>query len=386
MKFSKIKIIGGGLVGLSLAYKLTRLYNKYEVCVFEKEKKPGLHQSSRNSGVLHCGLPYKPGSLKAKLTNSGFKQIKDFCKEYNVKYDICGKLIPAYSVNEVEKLKELLLNGQLNGLQGLRILAPDDIKRIEPNINCKAALHVPEEGIVDFKGIVNKMSDLIIQNGGKIITDLYFTKNNIEQNDLIINCGGLYSDKIFEDLTGLKSDIKIIPFRGDYYKIKKGIIKNLIYPIPDKKLPFLGVHFTRLTDGSFEVGPNAALAFKREGYKFYDFSFKQLLDSLFYRGLIKFVLKNLVFCLKELISSLSKNMFYKDAVKLLPNLKISDIYNIRRSGVRAQAVTRNGKLLMDFKIKVYKNQVHILNAPSPGATSCLAIADHIINNYLNNKL
>ena len=385
-----IVIIGGGIIGLSVAFKYQKKFPNHKVVVIEKENKIGQHQSGRNSGVLHCGLYYKPGSLKAKLAVNGIKEMTDFCKKNQIDHEICGKVVVATNENEVKTLENLAIRGGLNGLKNLKFLNKNELAKREPHVYAKKALLVPEEGIVDFKAVQLKLKDLIIENGGKIIQNQRVTglasENILKTNkdeylfNLIFNCSGLHTDRVFENLTGLKPKIKIIPFRGEYFKFKnnfKNLVNHLIYPVPDPKFPFLGVHFTRMINGDREVGPNSVLAFKREGYKNTDISLHDLYDSLTYSGLIKFVLNNFSFSLNEFTTSLSKNLFIKKAKKMIPDVK-SSMFEKGISGVRAQAVQKTGNLLMDFEIVKHKNQIHVLNAPSPGATASLSIADHIL--------
>lgn len=390
-------VIGGGIIGLSIAYKYLTKFPNHNLTLIEKEKQIGLHQSGRNSGVLHCGLYYKPNSLKANLAVSGIKQMTDFCIKNQINHDICGKVVVATNDNEIKVLENLAKRGNLNGLLGLKFLNNNELKKREPYVKAKKALLVPQEGIVDFKGVMKMLKKNIIDLGGNVFTgEKFFNLNLLKPNvinsesneykfDLLFNCAGLYTDRVFNILTKQKSPIKIIPFRGEYYKLKNNymdFVNHLIYPVPDPKYPFLGVHYTRMINGDKEVGPNAVLAMKREGYNNTDFSIFDIIDSVTYRGLINFGLKNFSFALNELKSSFSKKDFIKKAKKLVPDVE-SHMFKKGISGVRAQAVEPNGNLLMDFKILNYQKQVHVLNAPSPGATASLAIADYILNNYCN---
>ena len=391
----KIGVIGGGILGTAIAYKLSS--KGFKVVLFEKEKSLGEHQSGNNSGVLHCGLNYKPGSLKAKLAVSGIKQMIKFSNEYKIDHDVCGKILVSNNFKEKNILDDLAARGKKNGLKGLKILSPSQVKKIEPNVICNSALLVPEEGIIDYKSVITKMKQILINNGGvvkkneKIVDgdtkskkEILFSDKNEYDFDFIFNCTGLFSDRVYEKLTKKKSPIKIIPFRGDYLKFKeeyRDLVRNLVYPTPNPKFPFLGVHFTRTTTNSLLIGPNAALAFKREGYRFLDFDFFDTYDSLSYTGLIKFILKNNNFVLKEIFSSLNKKIFLNQAKKMVPDLH-NRMLKKGNSGVRAQAIDRKGNLVMDFKVEKFNNQIHVLNFPSPGATACLAIAETIIKKYL----
>jgi (S)-2-hydroxyglutarate dehydrogenase len=395
----KIVIVGGGIIGLTIAYELSNKYPNILIEVHEKENIAGSHQSTRNSGVMHCGLHYKPGSLKAKLSSRGIKKLIQFCDDYRLQYEVCGKIVVANSPEEELTINHLLKNGKKNGLENLKILNKSEIKIREPFVKCNKALLVPGEGIVDYKAVITKLCALIKDKGHKIyfnskITNISEKSNNkiivTSENseiecDYIINCGGLFSDRILK-LSQMKSLSKIIPFRGEYFKLKpeaNALVNHLIYPSPDIKFPFLGVHFTRLINGDREVGPNAVLAFQREGYNNTDFSLKDTIETITYKGLRKFVFKNFIFSLNQLKMSMSKELFLVEAQKLIPDIAASDIIG-GRSGVRAQAMNENGKLLEDFEIKYQGNQLHVLNAPSPAATSSFAIAEHIVENYLSN--
>ena len=398
MQKSNIGVIGGGIIGLSLAYKLQLKYPKSKITLFEKESEVGMHQSGRNSGVLHCGLHYQPGSLKAKLAVSGINQMTKFCIDHKISHDICGKIVVASDDREIPFLDDLANRGYKNGLQNLTFLNNSKLKKREPYVSAKKALLVPQEGIVDYKSVMKKIEELIKINGGEIV---YSTKINSAKNfnnsvivtdtknewtfDFIFSCGGLYSDINYSKFTGNKRPLRIIPFRGEYLMLKseaKKFVNHLIYPVPDPKYPFLGVHFTRLISGEREVGPNAVFAFKREGYKNSDISIKELLDSISYKGFRKFAINNFSFCVNELKGSLLMSEFIKKAQKLIPEIN-SSFLDKGTAGVRAQAMNDNGKLLMDFNVIRKGNQIHVLNAPSPGATASLSIADHIINNYFS---
>ena len=394
----KIVIIGGGIIGLTIAYELSNKYTNILIEIHEKENIAGSHQSTRNSGVMHCGLHYKPGSLKAKLSSRGIKKLIQFCDNYSLQYEVCGKIVVANSMEEELTINHLLKNGKKNGLVNLKILNRTEIKKREPFVKCNKALLVPGEGIVDYKAVINKLCVLIKNKGHEIyfnskITNISDKPNNkiivSSENsefecDYIINCGGLFSDRILK-LNQKKSSFKIIPFRGEYFKLKPeadALVNHLIYPSPDIKFPFLGVHFTRMIDGSREVGPNAVLALKRDGYSKTSFSLKDSYESLTYPGLLRFVGKNFSFSVNEFKSSLFMKDFIAKAQKMIPDVDASMLEK-GPAGVRAQAISKEGKLQMDFNIIRTGRQIHILNAPSPGATASLAIASHIIENYLD---
>ena len=391
-----IAIVGGGIVGLALGYKLSK--NKVnKIHVFEKEKEVGFHQSGRNSGVLHCGLAYKPGSLKAKLAVSGIKQMVKYCKDFKINHDICGKIVVASDENESKLLENTAKRGKLNGLKGLKYLNNMELKQREPFVSSYKSLLVPEEGIVDYKTVMLSMKENIINSRGDIILNskiknieekknlIYINKNSSVGYNTIIYTTGLQSDINYKKFTKNKLNAKIVPFRGEYYILEdhaKKLVNHLVYPVGNPKFPFLGVHFTRMINGDREVGPNAVLAFKREGYKNTDVSINDMIDYLGYSGFLKFIGKNFTFCINEFSTSILKSSFLKKTQKLIPDIRNKDIKN-GPAGVRAQGIDSSGNLMMDFEIKTHKNQIHIINAPSPAATSALAIADHIIENYIN---
>jgi L-2-hydroxyglutarate oxidase len=383
-----IVIIGGGIVGLATAYKLSCKYNDISITILEKENDIGQHQSTHNSGVLHCGLYYKPGSLKSQLSVDGIKQMTDFCIKYNIPHEICGKLVVSTNKEESIKLNELFDRGTKNGLKNLKKLNKQQMLEIEPNVGGIEALHVPQEGIVDYKKVIQKLSELIKNNGhiiklnSKVISiknDTVFTEYERFNYDILINCTGLYSDTISKFTSKINS--KIIPFRGEYYKLKpesSHLVNNLIYPVPDPKYPFLGVHFTRLINGGIEAGPNAVLAFSREGYSLFDINLIDIFDYITFKGFWKFIFKHKYMCFKELYQSISKKQFTKALQKLVPNIKENDLIK-GGAGVRAQAMTNTGELIQDFEIVIKDNVCNVINCPSPAATSSLSIADYIIN-------
>ena len=391
-----IAIVGGGIVGLALGYKLSKVKGN-KVHVYEKEKEVGFHQSGRNSGVLHCGLAYKPGSLKAKLAVSGIKQMVKYCIDYKINHDVCGKIVVASNEDEAKLLENTAQRGNLNGLKGLKYLNNRELKDREPFVSSHKTLLVPEEGIVDYKGVMMSMKENIINSGGRVFLDTKIEKVeenknyiNINENssisyNIIIYTTGLQSDINYKKFTNKKLNAKIVPFRGEYYTLKehaKNLVNHLVYPVGNPKFPFLGVHFTRMINGDREVGPNAVLAFKREGYKNTDISIIEMFDYITYPGFLKFIGKNFLFSLNEFSTSLLKSSFLKKTQKLIPDISSSDIKS-GPAGVRAQGIDYRGNLMMDFEIKTVKNQIHVINAPSPAATSALSIADYIIENYIN---
>ena len=391
MKYDVI-VVGAGLVGLSTAYHLKLKNKESKILVLEKEPTIGLHQSGNNSGVIHSGIYYKPGSLKAQNCISGYNSIIDFAKEYGVSYDLCGKIIVATNTKEIPLLENIYSRGVQNGLSDLVYLSRDEFREIEPHCEGVRAIRVPQTGIIDFPGVAKVLKNLFVELGGEILFN-HKVENIIEKTDgitvlaggneflttKIVTCAGLYSDKMSK-LTNPKNDLKIIPFRGEYYKLKeekKYLVKNLIYPVPNPNFPFLGVHFTRMTDGNIEAGPNAVLAFKREGYKFSDFNFSETMETLTWPGFWKIVAKYGQTGLGEMHRSLSKSAFTKALQVLIPEINEEDLMP-GGSGVRAQACDRNGVLIDDFDIVKNGNVIHVRNAPSPAATSCLSIGKEIL--------
>jgi len=389
LKFD-VTIVGGGIVGLATAYKLQLKYPKLCLAVVEKEDSLAFHQTGRNSGVIHSGLYYKPNSLKAKNCVNGRKQLVQFAKNNNIDYDVCGKIVLATNKREAKKLLQLKINGEKNGLKDLKILDSNELKEIEPNAVGKSALYVPESGIIDYKQTTKKFAEKItsINNKSKIILSCevfnfkndylltnkgkIYTKNNIF-------CAGLFSDRL-AGKDNLKTNMKIVSFRGDYYKLKessKHKINNLIYPVPNPEFPFLGVHLTRMTNGSIECGPNAVYSFKREGYSKFSFNLMDTIESLFFIGTLKLFINHWKFGLNEYKRSFSKRLFLRDLQKLVPSLMLNDLEK-GKSGVRAMALGKDGDVIDDFKIIKNNKNIHVLNAPSPAATACLAIADNIV--------
>lgn len=384
-------VIGGGIVGLATAYQLLGRKPGLKLTILEKESKVGQHQTGNNSGVLHAGLYYKPGSSKAKLAVSGIKQMVAFCREHAIPHEICGKLVVATDESELPRLKSLYERGQANGLQGLRRLNRGEMRDFEPHVAGIAALRVPEEGIVDYEAVCKALCAEIEQRGGSIRLNAKAKKINrmgsswkIEtpvgefEADFIVNCAGLHCDRVSE-LTGEKRAVRIVPFRGEYFKIRperQYLVKNLIYPVPDPVYPFLGVHFTRLIHGGIEAGPNAVLAFAREGYTYADVNLVDLFDALTFKGFWKFAGRHMLMCRDELIRSMCKKIFCRSLQKLVPEIQADDLAP-GGAGVRAQAMDPEGNLVQDFHFIAREGVLHVLNAPSPAATASLAIGDEI---------
>lgn len=393
-KLYDVIIAGAGIVGLASGLKILEKKPKTKLLILEKEEHEAFHQSGHNSGVIHSGIYYKPGSLKAKNCLTGYEMLLDFCKKYEIKYEICGKVIVATDEIELKPLDDIYKRGIANGLDRIRIISKDELRETEPHANGIKAVQVPNTGIIDFKIVCNKYSRLINDYSGEIkfknrIRGLNLKNDYIEvitEKDtyaakFFINCCGLQSDEVAM-LSGEKPDVRIIPFRGEYYKIKKekrNLVKNLIYPVPNPEFPFLGVHFTRTIDQEVEAGPNAVLAFKKEGYRKTDFNIKDTFRIFGWKGFRKVARKYLKTGAGEIYRSFSKKAFVKALQKLLPEIQESDL-EPGGAGIRAQAISYEGKLLDDFVIYTGNRIINVLNAPSPAATSSLAIGKFISEN------
>ncbi len=393
-----ICIIGGGLVGLGTAYALKKKRADLAITLAEKECDVGKHQSTHNSGVLHCGLYYKPGSLKAKLAVTGIREMSRFCQDYGIDHEICGKIVLATDDIEVERLHELQRRGEANGLEGIQWLGKEAIAEREPHAVGKAALLVPQEGIVDFAGVVRELKRQLLESGVEMITATEVRrirtgngKQVVEwdggscESDYVVNCAGLHSDRVAR-AAGLNPHCQIIPFRGEYYTLsEKGerLVKHLIYPTPDPALPHLGVHFTRMIHGGIEAGPNAVLAMKREGYRKTDFSFRDVGETLTYGGFYRFLLRYPGASVSELANSAFQSIFLKNLQHLIPEIEADDLAVGGGAGVRAQAIGRDGKPLLDFAFEETEGQLHVLNAPSPAATASLVIGQHLADRILS---
>lgn len=406
-----IIVIGGGIVGVASAYKLQLQYPHLKVAVLEKEKHLADHQTGNNSGVIHSGIYYKPGSYKAKNCVEGRRELVNFAKEHGVAHDVCGKIIVAVEEWELPLLDKIYQRGIANGIEGIRMIDSDEIKQIEPFCKGLKAIHVPCTGIIDFRGATEKMAELIVQlnNQSKIYTEtevlriqrygkqsIVYTNNEEFRANYLVFCAGLQSDRMALKDGVVKSKMKIVGFRGDYYDLtEKGLhkVKNLIYPVPNPQFPFLGVHFTRMALGGVECGPNAVFTFKREGYKKTSFNLKDTLDALLYKGTWKLFFKHWRFGLNEYRRAFSKKLFLKTLQRIIPELNMDDI-TPGRAGVRAMALDPYGDMIDDFKIEFKDRSIHVLNAPSPAATAALAIGSEIcklasqhfeLTNKTNNK-
>ncbi|MEH0156990.1 L-2-hydroxyglutarate oxidase [Limibacter armeniacum] len=393
-----IVIIGAGIVGLATALKLKEKYPDLKVAVVEKEKQVAMHQTGNNSGVIHSGLYYKPGSLKARNCINGYNMLLEFCDKEGIPYDLCGKIVVATDKVELERMNELYKRGIANGLTKIRKITKEEIKRYEPYCNGIAGLHVPYTGIIDYKQVTEKYAEIFTERYegklflGEAVTDIRLgsvaaetiTDKQVLRSRLVINCAGLYSDKI-ASMVNKKLDVKIIPFRGEYFELNKNkqhLVKNLIYPVPDPAFPFLGVHFTRMINGGVEAGPNAVLAYQREGYKKGNVNVGEFFESISWKGFRKVASKYWVTGLGEFYRSYSKAAFTKALQRLLPDIKQSDL-KPGGAGVRAQACDKDGGLIDDFMFVENERMINVLNAPSPAATSSLSIGDTISDMALN---
>ena len=390
-----LTIVGGGILGLATALKLLRAHPSLRLLILEKEAEIARHQTGNNSGVIHSGLYYRPGSLKARSCVAGRKELMAFCDENAVPYEICGKVVVATSEEELPRLEELHRRGIANGLKDLQIIGPERLKELEPHATGIKGLHVPETGIIDYKKVAAAYAEKIRDAGGDIrlsqrvvgILDrpeeiVLQTSGGDYRTKHLINCCGLQSDIVAQMMGGgnnSEEEHRIIPFRGEYYKIapeRQFLVRNLIYPVPDPTFPFLGVHFTRMARGGVEAGPNAVFAYAREGYRHTDINLSDLWRTISFKGFWAITGKYWQTGFGELYRSLSKSAFVRALQKLLPEIRESDLVP-GGAGVRAQAVSASGALVDDFVIKQTRKAIHVLNAPSPGATASLAIGQQI---------
>lgn len=388
-----IVVVGGGIVGLASAYKIAKNHPQVRIGVLEKEDHVAGHQTGHNSGVIHSGLYYKPGSAKAATCMAGRREMIEFAKSHNIPHEICGKIIVATDEAELPAMDKLLQNGRQNGVEGLEQIGPERIREIEPFVTGIAALHVPSAGIIDYVKVARKLVDLIERAGdrNRVLVShevLRFDRHDFYTNVLtrkgafttryVINCAGLQCDRVAR-LDGVEPPVRIIPFRGDYSELNAAAaskVRNLVYPVPNPALPFLGVHFTRMIGGGVECGPNAVFSFKREGYRKADFDLRDSWESLWYLGTWVLFAKHWKYGLSEYTRAFSKKRLLADLQRLVPSLVLED-FHPGTAGVRAQALGPNGALVDDFQIEARGNSIHVLNAPSPAATASLAIGDHI---------
>ena len=395
---SDVVIAGGGIVGLATAYQITNKYPHMKVTVLEKESAVGTHQTGSNSGVIHSGIYYKPGSLKALNCREGRSMMEAFCRDEGIAYDICGKVIVAVNESEVERLMNIYQRGQANGVR-CEVIERERLCEIEPYTAGIKAIWVPDAGIVNYRDVAIRLATKLEQRGGEVVNDAFVRgvqRSNGEvvvetrigefRGDYMINCTGLFCDRIAKK-TGERPESKVVPFRGEYYDLRPEsyhLCNNLIYPVPDPRYPFLGVHFTRTIHGDIESGPNAVLAWAREGYKKTDFNLKEVWDYFSYRGFWRMAGRYWTTAIGEYYRSFFKAAFVKELQRLVPELKADDIIQ-SPAGVRAQALAPNGSLVDDFVITNVKNMIHVVNAPSPAATSSLAIGEHIANIYIQKE-
>ncbi|MGO9416612.1 MAG: L-2-hydroxyglutarate oxidase [Syntrophobacteraceae bacterium] len=388
-----VAIIGAGIIGLATGMRLLEEFPGLRAAILEKENMIAAHQTGHNSGVIHSGLYYRPGSFKARLCTSGRDELIGFCRDHKVKHEICGKVVIATRDEQLTALAELFRRGSENGVAGLQMLSPAEVKEFEPYAKCIRGMLVPGAGIVDFRQVAKAYAEAFGKKGGELflgtgvrkVNDLDSKTLRIEtgrgefQSRVLINCAGLYSDRVARSC-GIHSPCRIVPFRGEYYRIKpkrEYLVRNLIYPVPDPGFPFLGVHFTRMIDGKVEAGPNAVLAFAREGYTKMRFSPTELWDTLSYHGFWRLASKHWRTGMGEMMRSFSKSLFAGALQELVPAVSRDDL-EPGGAGVRAQALGNDGKLLDDFVIEQTDKVIHLLNAPSPAATSSLAIARYIV--------
>lgn len=387
-------VIGGGIIGTATAYKLSLKFPEKTIALVEKEQALGSHQTGRNSGVIHSGIYYKPGSLKAENCRVGREQLVKFSKNHGIPHRICGKIIVATNQHEVKTLDQIFDNGIKNKTPGIKYIDAAEIQEKEPFIRGVKGVWVPSAGIIDYVAVVKKFMELVLDanNGNRLflgekVIDLerinkkvrIVTNKQSIMGDKVIVCGGLFSDRLAK-MDSVKLEMQIVGFRGDYYELREHArhkVNNLIYPVPDPKYPFLGVHYTPMTGGEVECGPNAVFTFKREGYAKTSFNVKDSLQALSYKGTLRLFAKNWSKGIEEYRRAFSKKLFVKELQRMMPSIAEEDVI-ATRSGVRAQAVGAQGQMIDDFKIIRSKGVTHVINAPSPAATACMAIADEII--------
>lgn len=387
-----VVIVGGGIVGLATAFRLSQRFPGRNAIVLEKESSVGSHQTGHNSGVLHSGIYYKPGSLRATNCRTGKQAMEAFCAEHAIPYDICGKVIVAVDESELPSLERIFDRGQQNGVR-CAMIGPERLRELEPHAAGVRAIHVPEAGIVNYRRVCERMAELVGQRGGQVLTGRRATAITRRGGEFVVttnggdvvgrylvNCTGLHCDRVTR-LTGQRPSGQIVPFRGEYYELKPEwhhLCRNLIYPVPDTRFPFLGVHFTRMIDGGVECGPNAVLAFAREGYRKRDVNLRDLAESLLYPGFLRLCAKHWRMGLGEMWRSYSKRAFVRALQRLMPDIRSEHLVP-GRAGVRAQALGRDGSLIDDFAIVEGDRLVNVCNAPSPAATSSLNVGQLIVD-------
>ena len=390
-----VAVIGGGIVGLAVGREITRRFPRLRLVVLEKEGRVGAHQSGHNSGVIHSGVYYKPGSLKAKLCVTGAAAMVEFCREHGVPFAVCGKVIVATTAAQMPRLQDLLERGQANGVAGLRMLGPEELREFEPHASGVAALLVPGTGVTDYAKVCEKYAELIKAQGGEVRTSTEVVGIRTSESETVIetsggamaaraviNCAGLFSDRIAR-MAGERPEVQIVPFRGEYYDLvpeRAELVRALIYPVPDPRFPFLGVHFTRRIHGNVDAGPNAIFAFKREGYRNGDFSLRDTVESLMFPGFWRVAAKHWRMGKDEAARSVSKAAFVAGLQKLVPEVRAEDLVP-GGSGVRAQAIHRSGALVDDFQFTQTKNMLHLYNVPSPAATASIAIGAAVVEMF-----
>ena len=391
-------IVGAGIVGLSTAYKLSEAYPDAQILILEKENRVAPHQTGNNSGVIHSGIYYKPNSYRAKNCVDGRHQLVDFCRTHDVAHEICGKVIVATEEEQLHRLDDIFETGKINQIEDIKKIGPHELKEIEPYAAGIKAIHVPCTGIVDFTGVCEKLLVLTKAKNGRIKFNQKVTGISQQGADLtvrtesdhfstkyLINCAGLYSDHVAQS-GGIRSDIQIVPFRGEYYQLKpeaEHMVKGLIYPMPNPAFPFLGVHFTKMALGGVECGPNAVFAFKREGYEKLSFNLEETIETVNFPGFWQLAKQHWRMGMHEYYRSFSKKAFVQDLQKLVPAIRAQHL-EPAPAGVRAMALRPNGDIINDFQFEATKQQIHVLNAPSPAATAGLAIGDEIVKQAQNN--
>lgn len=390
-----IIIIGGGIIGISTGYHLLLAKPNLKILLLEKESDLGQHQSGRNSGVIHSGIYYTPGSVKAEYCQKGYKMLLNYCTEFNIRYNMCGKIIVATEECEIPDLEKIYIKGLANGLKGIRKISSQEIRDIEPNCIGLKGIHVPYAGIIDYGEVLRSMADRFIKMGGQLMCDeqvidiksdkgkIVITDKNEFRADYLVSCSGLQSDRVAQ-MENQISDFRVVPFKGEYFELVRemnNFVNGLIYPVPNPNFPFLGVHLTKMVNGSIKAGPNAVLAFKREGYGKMNFSFSDFKSTVSHSGFRKLAFKYWKEGLSEIYRSINKQAFVRALQKMTPAISDADLIP-SKCGIRAQAINNEGDLLDDFKFIENEKSIHVCNAPSPAATSSLAIGEAISNKLI----